>query len=361
MQGLLFDDLPKYEKGLVEYPKLQYCFNGMETNLQKVIDYERASMEVVDADHHLVRLLQLVNNRLSDDIRLHYTLTKDMVTDWAAVGGITTQFQARSPLIGEYLQGNDYEFLVHSHEDIPLSSFTNNSYPDWKNLQPVKVAACKYHDSFPWLPSGNPEGKGDWAVIIIDLPALAIQYREWSSAVKKGLIQESQTSFLHKYVITGMLESFNRCKQLNRYIRLGNGLEVDHVRGSGRPAVVDYETRLLKEQYHFVSDRKAHTTDWPTLLRQTPVDASHDLSVFLDPIRGFETSQIRWLKALTQVPLWTYLLQHGKGENSQYRNRMKRLLKELKRDRGIQGIRDYVAISLVQDEFKRITDTLTRQ
>lgn len=360
MQGLLFDDLPKFEKGLVEYPKLQYCFDGMQTNLQKVIDYERTSMEVVKADHHLVRLIQLVNNRLSDDIRLHYTLTKDMVTDWAAAGGVCTQYQARPPQIGEYLNGDDIEFLVHSHDDIPVSKFVGNSYPDWQNLQPVKVAACSYHDSFHWMPSGNPEGKQGWAVIVIDLPALAIQYREWSDAVKKGQIQESQTSFIHKYVLTGMLESLNRCKQLNRYIRLGNGLEVDHVRGSGRPAQVDYEVRLLKEQYHFVNDRKAHSTDWPTLLRQTPVDASHDATEFLNPIRGFETAQIRWLKALTQVPLWTYLLQYGGGQNQQYKNRLKRLLKELKRDRGVHGIKDYVAISLVQDELKQVADKLTR-
>lgn len=356
MNNIIFGDLPEYKVSKVEYPKLDYIFRGMVENLEKIISYERRNSKVVEASHPLLGMLDAVGTSLDDDIRFHYLNALDLNDDWCAARGITTSSKTVRPMLGRFLGGGDVEFLISSVDRIPSGKFVNNTYADWINLTPVKVIASKYTDSYPWIPGEAPDNQNQWAMITIDLPMLSIMYREWVKFNTKNNLTETRSAFIRNYVLANAIESHQRVKQLNRLSRLKDGLEVDYVRSSAEVATVDYETRLVREQYKMVRDNELRELNWVELMANTRISLDDTLSYFLEPILAAETSQNRWALALSQVPLWTFLLQHDKdsGVNQQYRERLQRFLTEMRRDGGVNGLRDYSAVNLVKDEFARV-------
>lgn len=358
MQNLIFGDVPDYNVSKVEYPKLDYVLRGMADNLEKVINYERRNSKVVAVDHPLLGMLTHVGQDLDADIRFQYLAAMDLNDQWCAARGITTASKTAPPMLGEFLGGGDVEFLVSSITRIPNNKFINNSYADWESLTPVRVVTSNYHDSYPWIPGEAPDDGNQWALITIDLPMLSIMYREWVKNLKKENRQETRSAFIRNYVLANAIKSHQRAKHLNRLIRLKSGLDVDHVRSSSEISTVDYEGRLKKEQYRMLKDNSMRDLNWIELMKNTIIDKEEDLTYFLDIINATETSQNRWALALSQVHLWRFLLLHDKdsGVNQQYRERLQRFLYELERDRGVNGLRNYQAVNLVKDEFKRVLD-----
>lgn len=358
MQNLIFGDLPDFEVSKVEYPKLDYVLRGLASNLEKVMNYERRNSKAVESDHPLLGMLNLAGQHLDDDLRFHYLAALDLNDKWCAAHNITTAAKTAAPLLGEFLNGGDIEFLVSSVSRIPSSKFTGGTYDDWINLTPVRVVASNYHDSYPWIPGEAPDDGNQWTMVAIDLPMLSIMYREWVKFLKKENRQETRAAFLRNYVLANAIKSLQMTKNLNRLIRLKQGLDVDHVRSSGEIALVDYESRYVKAQYRMLQDNTMRDLNWVELLQNTKVGLDEDLGYFLDTIETAETSQNRWALALSQVHLWRFLLLHDKtdGVNQQYRSRLKRFLFEMERDRGVNGMRNYQAINLVKDELKRILD-----
>ena len=356
MQNLIFGDLPDFEVSKVEYPKLDYVLRGLEANLEKVLNYERRNSKVVASDHQLLGMLNQAGQMLDADIRFHYLAALDLNDKWCAAHDITTASKAASPYLGEFLNGGDIEFLISSVDRIPNSKFVNGGYADWINLTPVRVVACNYHDSYPWIPGEAPENGNRWAMIAIDLPMLSIMYREWVKFLKKENLEETRSAFIRNYVLANAIKSLQMAKQLVRLTRMKQGLDVDHVRSDSEISVVDYESRLVKAQYSMIKDNSLRDLNWVELLQNTKIDLDQDLGYFLDIIETAETSQNRWALALSQVHLWRFLLLHDKtdGVNQQYRERLQRFLYELKRDRGVNGIRNYQAVNLVRDELERI-------
>lgn len=356
MQNLIFGDLPNYLIATVEYPRLDYVFRGMKDNLEKVLTFERRNSKVVEADHPLLGMLDLASRNLDADIRFHYLNALDLNDEWCASRGITTASKTARPYLGEFLGGRDIEFVISSIERIPNNKFINNSYADWASLEPVKVIATKYHDSYPWIPGEAPTQGKQWLMLTIDLPMLSIMYREWVKFHKKNKTTETRSAFIRNYVLANSIKSLQRSKQVERLTRLKRGLDVDHIRSSSDVSTVDYEGRLKKEQYKMIKDNSMRDLNWVELMENTQIGPEVSLMDLLEPIKSAETSQNRWALALSQVPLWRFLLLHDKdsGVNQQYRGRLERFLFEMERDRGLNGVKDYTAINLVKDEFRQI-------
>jgi hypothetical protein len=356
MNNLIFGDLPNYQVATVEYPRLDYVFRGMADNLEKVLTFEKRNSKVVESDHPLLGMLDLVGHQLDADIRFHYLTAIDHNDEWCASRGITTASKTARPYLGEFLGGGDIEFVISSVERIPSNKFVNGSYAGWATLEPLKVIATKYHDSYPWIPGEVPDKDNQWAMLTIDLPMLSIMYREWVKFHTRNKTTETRSAFIRNYVLVNSIKSLQRSKQVERLTRLKRGLDVDHVRSSSDVSTVDYEGRLVKEQYRMIKDNSMRDLNWIELMENTQIGPGVTLMNLLEPIKSAETSQNRWALALSQVPLWRFLLLHDKdsGVNQQYRERLQRFLFEMERDRGINGVRDYTAIDLVKEEFSQI-------
>lgn len=356
MNNLIFSDLPDYKVATVEYPKLDYVYNGIQENIEKVLRYERRNSKVAESDHPLLGMLNVVSRELDSDIRFHYLAALDLNDEWCAARGITTASKTCKPHLGVYLGGGDIEFVVSSIDRMATDKFVNNTYPDWDKLTPVKVVCSNYTDSYPWIPGEAPEHGNGWAMLTVDLPMLSIMYREWVKFNRKNKIEETRSAFIRNYVLVNAIQSHQYTKQLNRLTNIKQGKDVDHVRGNKEVATVDYEARLVREQYRMIKDNALRDLNWVELLHNTSLDKDVTLFDRLEPIQAAETSQNRWALALAQLPILRFLLLHDRtdGVNQQYRARLKRFLHEFKRDRGMYGLKNYTAIDMIQEEFERL-------
>lgn len=152
MYGLIFRDLPDFNVGVSQYPKLDYAQRGAKANLETMVDYERRSSNVVRSDHPLLGLINSISSIDEDNLRFYYLAVKDATDEWAAARGITTSAKVNRPFLGEWLGGGDLEFLTVTYDDIDWSKVSNDVYQGWQNLQPLKViAAPEYDDTYPWI------------------------------------------------------------------------------------------------------------------------------------------------------------------------------------------------------------------
>lgn len=362
MYGLIFRDLPDFSVGMNQYPKLDYAFKGAKANLEKMVSHERRSSKAVRSDHPLLGLINSISSIDEDNLRLYYMSVKDAAVEWAAARGITTSSKVNRPFLGDWLGGNDLEFVTATNGDIDWGKVTNDVYQGWENLQPLKVvAAPEYDDSYPWILGECPYPRNGWAILSIDIPMFAVMYKSWLTGVMRSGEETTKASFLRNYVLANAIESFQEVKNLNRLYRLGQDLEVEHVRSDGDPALPDYELRLMKAQYSHVNDIKKLKLSWVEIMANTMLSADVHLKDKMQPFQDGETSQNRWLYLLAQLPLLKYLLlvdDNRSSANQDYRGRLKRTLQELSRDRGMYAMRDFNAINLIEAEFKSLAAQL---
>lgn len=354
MRSLIFHDLPEINFSSPFNPRLEYVLNGIGSNVVKKMDHELRSAKTVSSDHPILGMLNSVSARLDEDAYFHYKAAVDMSTEWCAARGITTSSKAARPFKGEILGGDDFEFIYHTTSSLSSSNFKGNALKNWKDFSPLRVIACDYNDSFPWVPGECPIPDNEGiAVFSIDLPMLAMMFRAWDEERMKNKDTETRSQFVRKYVLLPVMRSLMNVKLMNRYYALRVGKWVDSIERDKELALVNYEQKLLKEQLKSLNETVLRGASYPELLSNLHINQETNLWDMIEDTQDSLTAQNRWLMILAEIPLWRLLLSIDNGnENQQYTNRLKRLFFEQKRDRTLYAIRDARAIELIQKTFK---------
>lgn len=332
----LLEDRRTVQRGAVMVPELSYITNGMRRNLNRFTMYYQQEPRAVKSQHFLVRLIQSIHVSLSNDVFFYRQLVSEITNEVARSVGITTPLYRGKIRRGVLFQ-NVNESYIATNEPFDIDS-------DWRSWSPLKIHAHPFDTITPTPMNGAGIGTNeDFAVVSINIPMLAAQYRQWHYEERQVSIDESPRSvmqFVSMYPLTNILESFIDISMFNRLSKIHSERSFREIEVSNPFLLNDYRPAFDKAVGKLVEQLERKTLPYSALVQQIPnISDSSAFDVFELP-KTTMTRQDEWVFMVSRLPLVKYLLSMnfvtGNRNNRQGNNHIKRILRQAKSDRIIQ-------------------------
>lgn len=304
--------------------------------LAKTIRYYNRNNYYSKNNHILVRILRTLN------LNIHLDLIDYVDTIVSRSPSIIRNFNMVSSINkgtwhrGEFYGNNTSELWVgNSH---PGDFF--NYISDWKNIVPVTVLAHPNTDLLFGLPENNYDRFfNEYAILEINIPMLALQYREWAiMRITENDASTNIATFVKSYVLPNMLYSHIDLVMINRLKdTLYNGSVVDMYTAPKLPfKIVDYSDKLDRVLVKIIND--IHNTSFLYDNVLTTIPGIYNDT--LEPISMLpnipNTRQARPMLFISRLELMEFIIRLGDvralRKNKHHINRLKLDLTLLKND-----------------------------
>ena len=343
---IFFNKVVKEDTGLRYDPRWEYAQRGLQSNLKTIFQYYSMRPFAVKTNHLLCRILT--------NLGVNYDTTLDR---FAAIVDAKTHhylmgFKITSPIYtgiihpGIFYGTNSQEIIIGSNEYInPKYVFDH-----WKSIASVVVLDHFRSDLDLMLPNGKDNTlESGIAVIKINLPALAIQYKAFLTEQARRLREtgdnpHSTAQFIHMYVLPNMLRSqlnialFNRAYNLITGSPQGKSLKVHPVHLNNYTKFVDDVYGKFTEHF-IVNDRS-----FKHILKTFPTINGN----FEDLMRLPEvapTRQIVWTEVIARLKCVDWLTSltpsHGNTFDRMALNDIGKTFVRLSRDNVFEQITSY--------------------
>lgn len=325
----LLQESPLQLGGGLIFPEFRRIRDGLQLSIKRVKQYRRENPRYLPGGHLLLRLLQSLpaSNKLDDQVY------NDRIADNALLW--TQSFKLTSALSkgqvwrpGAFLGQNVTEVIVANVDPWDVESGMAN----WEELSPIRYL---YHPmSTLRLPVADAQfasTEAGLAVITINVPMLACQYKAWRRMY--GGSEESPRTvgqFLQAYPLPNMLDSQIDVAILNRLIgRYFNTTPV------GEPFrhpfyLTDWSAEVDVVLDKFLAQAGPKRWDFDTLVSHIPTVCSENLHHTLKLPQMAFTTQLQWAVMLSRLSLVTFLVQFNKStgndRNQKYLNYIRRWL-----------------------------------
>lgn len=304
----------------------------MLRELTRITDYYRTSSFVVDGDHLINQLLLHLNVSLNRDIESYVRMCGYETERLARV------FRLVNPVVGDpkpysgtFYNNDTKEFIILHANQFDF----NKAYDDWEKLVPIKVHAHGFTDTACDIPDGtymNSLSESGYAVISINLPMLALQYKAWVDKVNSKQEFKTQTvNYVYQYPITNMIWRHLDIAIVNRLITKYRGLPVAPYKRAHPIANINLDDRLdlviarrldiiksgdYKFDQLFNIFECLNQSDWMTVLR--PIDVA--------PVRS-----VKWVLELQVLNYFQFFLEVRRDANGAYNvSELTRALRDLR-------------------------------
>lgn len=332
----LFNNPPVSRRGTLTVPRFDYLRRELRKNLEKVVGYYRVSPMYYSSRHLLVQILQHINVSLHQDLVRYRDLVEDLTDDLSRSLHLTSPTNVgrlQSP--GVFYGKDSEEVLVV--DDSPFS--LDQVRDDWENLTPIRFLRHPKTDLTMQVPDGDQySAETGLAVILVNIPMLACQYREWKLRELYHNPENPRTAmqFLGLYPLTNSVASQVDVAFINRFIALYNDQPVLDTRDNHPFYLNHYEDPIDKEiaKIQLVLAKRALDFD-QTLEALVPIAAESFREVIALPSMPM-TRQVTWALLLARLPLITWLVQwnlvNGHNRNRHALNVIRRALIEFRND-----------------------------
>lgn len=333
----LFLKRPTVVRGLFQLPAFTYIRNGLSTNLVKLVSFYRENPRAVRSDHFLVRLLQSIAVSHQHEPVYYVDLVSDIADELAMSLGMTSPlYPGRVFDPGIFYGRGTSEVLVSA--TVPFDAV--EAAKDWEDLEPIWVLSHPKTDLNMDLPIGRSNGgNGGMAVIAINIPMLALQYRQWRA--REQLLrpdnQRSLMQFLCLYPLANMLRSHLDIALFNRLRAHFHGrVPLESIR---RPPlhVIRYEDKVDALLSDLVTILKRKNQYFDAVLASIPLVVENNALNRLMLPKLPPTRQVLWALTLARLDTVAFLVQleaeSNMGRNQQSINKIRRGLIQLKNDR----------------------------
>lgn len=326
----LLQESPLQLGGGLIFPEFRRISDGLRLSVQRVKEYRRKNPRYLPGNHILIRLL--------NSIPMSYTLDAKTFNDKVADNALlfTQSFKMTSALSkgqvwrpGPFLGKEVTEVIVANIDSWDVDAGMAN----WEELAPIRYL---YHPmstlKLPVTDGQFASAEAGVAVITINVPMLACQYRAWRKAY--SVVDESPRTigqFLQAYPLPNMLDSQLDIAILNRL--MGRYFGTTPV---GEPFrhpfyLTDWSSEVDDVLDKFLDQAGPKRWDFDTLVSHIPTVCHENLHHALQlPEMAFST-QFQWAVMLSRVALVTFLVQHNRTtenhRNAKYLNYIKRWLR----------------------------------
>lgn len=284
---------------------------GLQANLGQIIRYYRRQPMAVKSDHFLIRLLQSITvSKMMSTERYYNNVDGLFSLNLGMALGMTSELSKGRVHAGQFYGPDSPEiYVAHTADFDPFVAERN-----WQNLQPIRVLRHPRSDMACLLPNGKDTGSEyGLAVIAINIPMLAVQYRAWwrqeqYNAEQTGDSPHSINQFVHMYCLPNMLYShldyalFNRVS--NTFFEAPQG-EASAKHPFGLP---DWEAKLDAVQTTMLEQLERVTKDWHGVLYNLPAVSQPSMVDVMRVPQVSPTRQVEWALALARFPAVDFLL-----------------------------------------------------
>lgn len=339
----------------VNLGRFERIMGAHRSNLSRVIHFYRRSTYSVPSNHVLVRILQ---NLPSGD-GLSLAQYRDRVEDH--VDELTRAMEFTSPVnvgksvpVGHFLGVGTEEVIVTHSQTFSIGEFLTS----WQNESPVTFFRHPKSDLCLNLPDGQADGNGEGiAVINIDIPKLACQYRLWRERERRVNpdAQHTPMQFVHRFPIPNSLNSLADVAFFNmlKSTFFGNRLtEAEHRHPFFLNTYFEKTREGVLEILHDYIDKRMSFGE--VLESITPVSGKSLQSSLSIPSMAY-TRQVKWALTIARLPLVSMLMLWDERTGGSYNRteirQVERSLRQLRSDRALDSLDKGNLAEVVEQEI----------
>lgn len=321
------------------FPGLFQAQKGLNANLLKMTDYISTASKRLPSDHLLIKLLQSIPPAPATSALRHYDIVEDVAYEIARGLRISTDIQSGQITYGNFYDGDVKEIVISGTLHRPEFN-TQDELLNWDTVQAVSVL---YHPSSDLnfnVPYGAPQTDAfGYAVIMIDIPLLAIQYTSWANEQNALPIdrRQSTSQFIYRYVMGNMITRQLEISMFNRFRDINNDIPPSNLIERHPMAMANYTSAFDKEVpdvVDYLYDSAASSDD---ILDNIPLTIGNTLRDILPFTNLTETRQVYWAILVMWLPFVLFLahfyLINQQGEDRRWAMQLKRHLRRIKTDR----------------------------
>jgi len=321
------------------FPGLFQAQKGLNANLLKMSEYVRTSTKRLRSNHLLVKLLESIPPAPATTALRHYDLVEDVAEEIARGLRISTDIQSGELTSGNFYGGDVKEIVIAGTLNRPEFN-AQDELLNWDSISAVRIL---YHPSSDLnfnVPYGVEQTDAfGYAVIMIDIPLLTIQYTHWANLQNSKPIDRRQTTqqFIYRYVLGNMIDRQLEIAMFNRYRDINNDITPSKVIERTPLALAKHTGSFDKEVpdvMEYLYDSAASTED---VLDNIPLTIDNTLRDILPFTSLTETRQIYWAILAMWLPYVLFLshfyLINQQGEDRRWAKQLKRQLRRIKTDK----------------------------
>ena len=335
----LFNNQPLSSRGLPLVPDLLYVKGGLSRELLKAIAYWQESAVAVKSNHLLVKILQSIPVPYGDSVNIYRDRVADLAGDLAMSLKLTSSLYKGKVFDGVFYGDTVSEIIVSIDDYFDMSNIGDT----WKDLEPIKVLTHPKSDLNFDIPNGVRTGN-DYgvAVITINIPMLAVQYRQFRLEEKKAGIVDTYSvmQFIHRFPLTNMLKSHVDVCVFNRFCNLVKGLPSSESFRKNPFYVTDFREKLDDGFNKLIAMLLKKSPDFDTMLLSIPLVTADNARELIQLPDFAETRQIIWAFSIARIQAVSTILrlnfETGSAKNQQAINKIKHTLLEMSYDRTME-------------------------
>lgn len=323
--------------GKNDYPLFFQVQKNINREISKVVAYYRNSSMVVDTTHLCCQILNNLNVSMKRDLDSYMLSCMEEVERLAKLFNlIHHDVSTPETRDGLFYNKGISEFVVADE-----SYFNHDlAYKQWDKLSPIKVYYHPFTDiNYPLLNGNykNPIKEKGYAIIGINIPMLAIQYRAWLN--KKNNIGDQfdrMESFILRYPILNCVYRHAEIALFNRLVKTYNKEPLAKFYRLHPTAIVDYTNMvddLMKERVNILKNKKV---SFDELFSMFNTLFGKDWRYLANIPSILQVRNTKWILDLQVIPLLQFWLTLNKAgnvlENKQITNTLLRHLRNLEND-----------------------------
>jgi hypothetical protein len=339
----MFDKDPTIQTGSIILPQFIYVRGALVRDVERVVQYYRQSATWVDNSHLLVLILHNLNVSLRRSTQRYVDTVRDGMGQVANMLRLTNSLgygKVHTP--GVFYGQRATEIIIADDSEFDIG----DAVLRWRDLRPVRVLRHAYTDLSLSRGIGRRYGGSETgiAVISINIPMLALQYREWCREERMssdGVAQRTH-QFISQYPLTNMLYSHLDIAVFNRMAAMYYLDDVAPWRKCHPFYLQD-----LSDTLDPVLEREL------AMLRRKPLSMDQVVNIIpainmptlRDTMRLPEvvpTRQVRWGLTIARLPLIRFLVNLNadmpSSRNRGYLNKLSLTLRAIRNDRGLSNV-----------------------
>lgn len=333
MYQLLKDYRSLPNRGELVLPEFRRIRDGLKANYRRVLQYHFENPRAVPNNHLLIRLLMSLNVPINHEPEVYNDKVRDVALHVAKSLKMTTALsegQAFSP--GMFYGQHVTEVIWGTVDDYDTTLIQTA----WRSLTPIRVLYHPKTDLAFEVPDGkHPSQEAGMAVIVINIPMLASQYRMWrlEQMADNSNAQRRISQFLMELPLPRMLTSHVDIALMNRLIATFFEIELPTYKSHHPFHLIDWSNDIDQMNARLLKFMASKSFTFDELVSQMPVAFAEDLHEHLALPELDFMRQVQWASVVARLALVTFLVQFnrvsGNGANQMYLNYLRRYILQM--------------------------------
>lgn len=348
--------------GIVYPTDLSYLRRLYYFNKDAIEQYYQKRNFAVKNTHILSRILEHFPTYIQYDTFRYIDYALDKLKYLAKHFKFTSDIERGIIHPGNFFGNENEEIIIASYELFNVIELTQN----WQQAKTIYVLTHKRNDHKLLLPLGtDDESKSGLCSLMINIPKLAVQYREFNKQqarheadqIENGSLVLNKNHFVIKYVISNMMDDVIDHIFLNKVMDKFYGTEIQVPKFKHRFKI--FEPNLQIERYvdQTLDVITSKSLDFINILHNIhlifKIDASELLAL---PNIGY-TNQIKWALFISRLDYMIFLFDVAKNKsgNKHYLNDWARLAKRIIRDNQFKDLFSYELEKDIMEKIYKIS------